>query len=96
MSSGLVNFRGVYTWLLNVRPRFTGDYTLPKGGTVGIVLLSIHRSEKYWPDPLKFDPDRFLPEEVAKRHPYCYLPFSGGPRNCIGIPLSMTIRTFKW
>lgn len=57
---------------------------MPKGCRIAISIFDLHRDEKLWPDPLKFDPDRFLPEEVAKRHPYAYLPFSGGPRNCIG------------
>ncbi|XP_043285788.1 uncharacterized protein [Venturia canescens] len=66
-----------------------GDHTLPKGSTVIMGILKIHRWEKLWPDPLKFDPDRFLPEEVAKRHPYSYVPFSAGPRNCVGLRYAM-------
>ncbi|XP_023289414.1 cytochrome P450 4C1-like [Orussus abietinus] len=66
-----------------------GSYTLPKGSTVMVEIIKLHRMEEYWPSPEKFDPDRFSPEEVAKRHPYCYAPFSAGPRNCLGIKYAM-------
>lgn len=56
----------------------------PKGSSIMIPIIYTHRSPLYYKDPMKFDPDRFLPEEVAKRHPYTYLPFSAGPRGCIG------------
>ncbi|KAL3271098.1 hypothetical protein HHI36_021594 [Cryptolaemus montrouzieri] len=61
-----------------------GDGVVPANATILINTMATHRNAKYWKDPLKFDPDRFLPEEVAKRHPYCYLPFSAGPRGCLG------------
>lgn len=51
------------------------------------VLYSIyltHRDRKYWPDADRFDPDRFTAENARQHSPYQYLPFGGGPRNCIG------------
>ncbi|EEZ97716.1 cytochrome P450-like protein [Tribolium castaneum] len=67
----------------------TDRYTLPEGCECIVSILSAHRNPKIWPKPLDFNPDRFLPEEVAKRHPYSYLPFSNGPRNCIGFKYAM-------
>ncbi|XP_050503167.1 cytochrome P450 4C1-like isoform X2 [Diabrotica virgifera virgifera] len=61
-----------------------GDMVFPKGCSIIVGSVFLGRNPAYWPDPLKFDPDRFLPENIAKRHPCAYLPFSYGPRNCIG------------
>jgi len=52
-------------------------------GTSAIVLVHLlHRNSSIWERPEEFIPERFL--ETTKRHPYAYVPFSAGPRNCIG------------
>ena len=61
-----------------------GGYQVPKEALIGQHILSIHRNPKYWDDPDTFDPLRFRPDNVKVRHPYAYMPFSAGPRNCIG------------
>lgn len=57
---------------------------LPVGTSLNLSVYDLHRDPQHFPDPLRFDPDRFLPELVEKRHPFAYLPFMAGPRNCIG------------
>ncbi|XP_051155970.1 cytochrome P450 4C1-like [Leptopilina boulardi] len=64
-------------------------YTIPKGANLGLCIFFLHRDPELWPNPMKFNPDRFLPENCRKRHPYAYIPFSGGPGNCIGIKFAM-------
>ncbi|GJQ70762.1 hypothetical protein Trydic_g694 [Trypoxylus dichotomus] len=56
----------------------------PKGTTISFHIFIQHRCQRLFPEPERFDPDRFLPENVASRHKFAYIPFSAGPRNCIG------------
>jgi len=60
------------------------DLVIPKGVLVSMPTYSIQRDEEYYPDPEKFDPERFSAEEKSKRHPMTFQPFGHGPRNCIG------------
>jgi cytochrome P450 len=61
------------------------DYSFPTGTRILYSIYLSHRHEGYWPNPARFDPDRFAPEEVRRRPAYLYLPFGGGQRNCIGM-----------
>lgn len=67
------------------RSLIAGEYEIPAGITLLVNFYSLHRRPDIWgEDAEKFNPDHFLPENVEKRHPYSFLPFSGGQRNCIG------------
>ncbi|XP_020296146.1 cytochrome P450 4C1-like isoform X2 [Pseudomyrmex gracilis] len=65
------------------------SYIVPANVYVNIDIYAVHRDPHFWPNPDVFDPDRFLPDQVQNRHPYCYIPFSAGPRNCIGQRFAM-------
>jgi cytochrome P450 len=59
-------------------------YIIPAGSVVLMSQYVMHRNEKYFPDPLKFDPERWRPEARESRPKFSYFPFGGGPRMCIG------------
>jgi cytochrome P450 len=87
-----------------VRPDTIGGYRIPKGSVVNIVPWVTHRHPAFWAHPDRFDPDHFAPEAVRERPRFAYLPFSGGPRLCIGnefalmeaqLVLAMTLQRYR-
>ena len=82
-----------------------GPYRIPKGHTVIVSPYLLHHDPANWPDPERFDPDRFAEGRDKERPAYAYLPFGGGPRLCIGnqfalmemqILLTFLVRTFDF
>ena len=76
--------------------RNTEDYTfkkngifIPEGGSIILPIWTLHHDPNYWPEPEKFDPERFMPENRDKIVPYSYLPFGAGPRNCVGMRFAL-------
>jgi cytochrome P450 len=65
-------------------------FAIPKGTIVMIAPWTLHRHPRFWDEPARFDPDRWLPERAAARPRYAYLPFGDGPRVCIGKSFALT------
>ncbi|MET0555303.1 MAG: cytochrome P450 [Vicinamibacteria bacterium] len=59
-------------------------YTLPAGSLFAVSTWVTHHDERWYPDPFRFDPERFLPDARAARPKFSYFPFGGGARQCIG------------
>jgi cytochrome P450 family 4 len=61
------------------------EYVIPAGSIIFLNLFALHRRTDFWgPEADKFNPDNFSPENAHKRHPFSFLPFSAGKRNCLG------------
>lgn len=69
---------------MSTGPITLGPYRIPPGAHFFFSQYMMSRTEEYFPNPLRFDPDRFTPEAKASRPKYCYFPFGGGSRQCIG------------
>ncbi len=66
-----------------------GDYRIPAGADVFICTYLLHRHPQFWDEPEAFRPQRFAPEQEARRHRFVYIPFSAGPRHCVGESFAM-------
>jgi cytochrome P450 len=66
-----------------------GGHVIPRGTIVAPVMFTVHRHPAFWPEPERFDPERFSTERTAGRHPLAWMPFGAGPRKCIGQELSL-------
>ena len=65
-----------------------GGYFIPAGTTVGVSGYAIHHDPRFWRDPLRFDPRRFLEDEIDK---YAFLPFGVGQRRCLGMRMGYMV-----
>ena len=66
-----------------------GGYQLRRGDNVVISQWCMHRDQRFFNDPLKFDPDRWSPERAQSVPKYAYFPFGAGPRGCVGQSFAM-------
>ncbi len=74
-----------------------GGYVFPKGTFVGISPAAVHKMPEHWPDPERFDPMRFSPENSRGRHKYAWVPFGGGAHMCLGLHFAyMQMKILAW
>ena len=69
---------------LTSRDMVVGGYRVEAGTMAVVSMYALHRDPALWTEPLRFDPDRYLPERSKGRSRWQYLPFGGGPRSCLG------------
>jgi cytochrome P450 len=81
------------TWRLvrrAVRDFPVGGHVIPAGALVVVCQYAMHRDPRFFPDPERFDPQRWTQEAKSARPPYSFFPFGGGPRRCLGESFAMT------
>lgn len=80
-----------------IKPFSFAGYDFPAGTYVGIQPAYTHQMAEHWPEPDKFDPLRFEPEQVKVRHKYAWVPFGGGAHMCLGLHFAyMQIKILMW
>jgi cytochrome P450 len=79
-------------WILGRRAigeDMIGGYYVAPGTVLAISIYTLHRHPAFWENPDTFDPQRFAPTQAVARHRFAYIPFGGGPRQCIGNNLGL-------
>jgi cytochrome P450 len=71
-------------WRRAVRDFSFGGHHFPAGTITGVNPMLTHLLPEIWEDPLSYDPTRFAPEEMRRRHKYAFVPFGGGAHGCLG------------
>ncbi|MFI9272205.1 cytochrome P450 [Kitasatospora sp. NPDC052896] len=80
---------GPYGARETAEPLALGDYEIPAGAVVFYPFWAVHLNPEHWPEPERFRPERFTPQESAKRPRLAWIPFGLGPRSCEGAALAM-------
>lgn len=63
---------------------YIDGYEIPPGTTIMLMIIDNGVNPNYFPEPFKFQPERFEPDRLEHVNPFAHVPFSAGPRNCIG------------
>ncbi|KAK7494515.1 hypothetical protein BaRGS_00014168 [Batillaria attramentaria] len=71
------------------QPLSLDGVTIPAGTSCTINIINVHHNPTVWPDPYSFKPERFHPDNMKDKDSYAFIPFSAGPRNCIGQHFAM-------
>ncbi|ODM97585.1 Cytochrome P450 4c3 [Orchesella cincta] len=88
-SSRMLSLASILMRKLDAPLQLQEGLVIPAGVSIYVFPPVIHKNPEYFPNPEKFDPDRFLPEPSKQRHKYAFLSFAAGPRNCIGTKLAI-------